>query len=880
MKLDAGTRLGPYEIVAPLGAGGMGEVYRARDTRLDREVAVKVLPGELAASAEMKQRFEREARAVSQLSHPHICAIYDVGSQDGVEYLVMELLDGETLATRLARGPLPLEQVLRYGSDIADALDRAHRAGIVHRDLKPGNVMLTRSGVKLLDFGLAKAFASPSGRGQREGLTSLPTQAGSSPLTQEGTILGTFQYMSPEQLEGKDADARSDIFALGAVLYEMATGRKAFEGKSQASLIAAILTGEPPAVSTIQPMTPPALDRVVRGCLAKDPDDRWQSARDIASELKWIAQGSESGIAAPMIARRKGREKLAWTLAAIAGILAIAAFALVLGRRRESARPVRLSLDLPAKAPFEAFDHVTISPDGRAIAFLAHFANGRSAIWTRSLRSLAAAPLPGTDGASGLFWAPNSASIGFFAESKLKRVEASGGPPQVLADADFPSGGAWSSEGVILFCPKQYSPLMKISATGGPTTPATKLAGHEDSHIWPAFLPDGKHFVFLADASTTPDHSIRLGSLDRVESDVLLAPAVTNLAFAPPDWMLFVRAGVLVAQRLDLRHHRLMSDPVPLGEQVALVDMLHGFDFSASRTGTIVYRSANPDTQLAWFDRAGKRLQNVGEPARYGYIEISPDDRQLAFERLDADLRHGNLWLLDLVRGAASRLTSTASSDYAPIWSPDGRRILFGSARNSSVGDIYEIGAGGAGPEKLVLHGAIDKNPMSWSPDGRFALILMITEATREDIWRLPLDGSGKPQPLVSNRFSEMAAQISPDSRWFAYSSDESGRYEVYVQSFADPSRRYRASTSGGSRPRWRRDGKELFFVAGDMLQSVAIAGGEALEAGPPTPLFRLPALADYAVARDGRILAAVAVDDSLQSSATVVLNWTSELPK
>jgi hypothetical protein len=881
MTLAGGTRLGPYEIVVPLGAGGMGEVYRARDTRLDRDVAVKVLPGALASSPEMKQRFEREARAVSQLSHPHICALYDVGSQDGVEYLVMELLEGESLAARVARGPLPLEQVLRHGIEIADALDRAHRSGIVHRDLKPGNVMLTKSGVKLLDFGLAKGLSSSSGRGQVEGLTSLPTQAGSTPLTQAGTILGTFQYMSPEQLEGREADARSDIFAFGAVLYEMATGRKAFEGKSQASLIAAILTGEPPSLSTIQPMTPPALDRVVRGCLAKDPEDRWQSAHDIASELKWIAQGSEAGVAAPVAARRKGRERLAWSAAALAGAAALAAVAILVGRGRAPApRPVRLSLDMPAKAPFESFDHAMISPDGRTVAFLARFANGRSAIWIRPLGSVMATPLPGTDGATGLFWAPNSASLGFFADGKLKRVEASGGPPQVLADADVPFGGSWNPEGVIVFCPRQYSPLMRIAATGGALTPATKVMPHEDSHIWPVFLPDGRHFVFLADASTTPDHSIRLGSLGTLESDVLVAPAVTNLGFAPPDWLLFVRSGILVAQRLDVRNRRLSGDPIPLGEQIALVDLQHGFDFSVSRTGSLVYRTANPDTQLAWFDRSGKRLGTVGEPTRYGRFELSPDDRQLAFERLDADLRHGNLWLLDLVRGAASRLTSTASSDYAPSWSPDGRRILFGSARSSSVADIYEIGSGGTSPEKLVLHDARDKNPMSWSSDGRFALIMVTTAAAAEDIWKLPLDGSGKAAPLVASRFSELDAQISPDGRWFAYVSDESGRYEVYVQSLADASRRYRVSTSGGGRPRWRRDGKELFFMAGSMLHSVAIAGADALDAGPPTSLFRLPALADYAIARDGRILAAVAADDSPLSSATVVLNWTSELPR
>ena len=857
----------------------MGEVYRARDTRLERTVAIKVLPQHLSSSAEVRQRFEREAKTISALSHPHICALYDVGNQDGVEYLVMEYLEGETLAGRLARGALPLEQTLRYGVEIADALDKAHRQGIVHRDLKPGNVMLTKAGVKLLDFGLAKVFAPT---GPSSGLTALPTVAGGTPLTQEGTILGTFQYMAPEQLEGREADGRSDVFAFGAVLYEMATGRKAFEGKSQASLIASILTSEPPSLSTIQPMTPAALDRVVKTCLAKDPDDRWQSAHDIASELQWIAQGSGAGVAvaAPVGARRRMRERWAWTAAAAALVAAVVLAAVALRGPRDRGRPVRLSLEQPAKAPFEFFDHVSVSPDGRSVAFIAHAAGGKLSIWIRPLDSLSAKPLAGTDGVTGLFWSPNGASIGFFADGKLKRIESAGGAPQVLADAPAGHGGTWNADGVILFSPTAYSPLLRISATGGATTAVTKLAPREDGHIWPDFLPDGRHFVFLADASTTPDHSIRLGALDSPESEKLVSPAVTNLAFAPPDRILFVRAGTLVAQRLDVAKRKLVGDPVPLGEQLALCDLQHGFDFSVSETGTLVYRSASPETQLVWFDREGKRLAAIGEPARYGRIELSPDEKQLVCERLDADLRHGNLWLVDLTRGSTSRLTSGATSDYAPAWSPDGRRILYGSAR-TGVADLYEIASGGGSSEKLVLHDSVDKNPMAWSPDGRFALISVISPKTDEDIWVLPFSGAGKPQPLVVTQFTELDAQISPDGRWFAYASDESGRFEVYVQAFSDTAQRYRVSTAGGGRPRWRGDGKELFFVADGVLRSVAISGATALEAGPPKDLFRMAGLEDYSVSRDGkRILAAVSPDQTPDLSATVVLNWNADLSR
>ena len=876
MTLAGGSRLGPYEVLAPIGAGGMGEVYRARDTRLERDVAVKVLPKHLSSSEEMRQRFEREAKAISQLSHPHICALYDVGSHEGTEYLVMELLEGETLAARLAKGALPLEQTLRFGVEIADALDKAHRQGIVHRDLKPGNVMLTKSGVKLLDFGLAKVMAPAE---EKSGLTSLPTMAGAPNLTQQGSILGTFQYMAPEQLEGAEADARSDIFSFGAVLYEMATGRRAFSGKSQASLISAIMKEEPEPISSVSPLTPSSLERVIRTCLAKDPEDRWQSAHDIGRELKWIGEGSQAGVPAPVFSRRRRREMAAWSAAAVLA-LALAALA-ILGRRPvREAGVVRLSLDIPAKAMFESFDHATLSPDGRLVAFIAHTQGGKRSIWIRPLRSLSATPLRGTDEAVQLFWSPNSVSIGFFAEGKLKRIEASGGPPQVLADAPLPNGGTWNSDGVILFTPNQYDVIHRVAATGGTVRAATKLGPHEDAHIWPCFLPDGKHFVFLGDASSTENHSIRLGTLDSSDSVPLVSPAVTNLGMAPPDFVLFVRAGTLVAQRLDVKARKLVGEPVLLGERIASVDLLHGFEFSASQTGVLLYRSANPESQLAWFDRSGKRQGDVGEPARYGRFELSPDEKRIVFERIDADGRHGNLWLQDLTRGSTSRLTTAAGSDYSPVWSPDGSRILFGSAR-PGFADLFEISAGGGSAERQVLHDAQDKNALDWSRDGRFALFLSISPSTREDIWTLPLEGGGKPAPIVSTRFTEQDAQISPDGKWFAYSSDEAGRPEVYVQAFSDASKRYQVSNSGGARPRWRGDGKEIFLLSGNTLQSVPIHVGASLEAGKPKDLFRLPLWEDYAITHDGqRILAATSVEDNPVFPPTVVLNWTADLKR
>jgi Tol biopolymer transport system component len=875
MPLSPGNRLGPYEILAPLGAGGMGEVYKAKDTRLDRTVAVKVLPQHLSSSAEVRQRFEREAKAIAALSHPHICALYDVGREGETEYLVMELLEGETLASRLTKGPLATDQTLKCGIEIADALDKAHRQGIVHRDLKPGNVMLTKSGVKLLDFGLAKAMAPST---QQSALTSLPTQAGGVPLTEKGTILGTFQYMAPEQLEGREADARSDIFAFGAVLYEMATGRKAFSGSSQASLISAIMKEDPAPISTVQPMTPPALDRVVRTCLAKDPDERWQNAGDLRSELKWIAEGSQAGVPAPVVARRRSRERVAWGIASAALVLAIASGAMLLRRLAAEPRAVRLSLEMPARAPFESFDHAAVSPDGRLIALIARSSAGRRSIWIRPLGSLQSTAIAGTEDALQLFWSPDSRSIGFFADGKLKRIEASGGPPHVLADAPNPSGGSWSRNGVILFCPNQYGPLFRVPAAGGAQpTPATKLASGEDSHIWPSFLPDGKHFVFLGDASITQNHSIRLGSLDSAESDKLVPGAVTSLAAAPPDWILFVRAGALVAQRLDVPAKKLVGETVPLGEQIASNDVQHGFEFSVSATGVLLYRSANPDSQLVWFDRTGKRRGTVGEPARYARLELSPDEKQVAFEKLDADGRHANLWLVDLARGSTSRLTSTISSDYAPVWSPDGSRLLFGSAR-TGLGDLFEIGAGGSG-ERPIFHDDHDKNPMDWSRDGRLALFLSVSSATREDVWIINL-AEGKAAPLVATRFSEVDARFSPDGKWFAYCSDESGRPEIYVQSLADAANRHQVSVAGGVRPRWRGDGKELFFATVGALQSVEIRTDRGFEASQPKELFKGPPAVDYAATNDGqRFLAAVLVDDNPSQPPTVVLNWTSEVP-
>src|SRR6266496_1045943 len=622
LTIAAGSRLGPYEILSPLGAGGMGEVYKARDTRLERTVAVKVLSAHLSSSAESRQRFEREAKTISQLSHPHICALYDVGNQDGVEYLVMEYLEGETLADRLLKGALPTEQTLRYGIEIADALDKAHRQGIVHRDLKPGNVMLTKSGVKLLDFGLAKVLLpSPGGRGTGdEGLTSFPTMA-SSPLTQEGTILGTFQYMAPEQLEGKEADARTDIFAFGAVLYEMATGHKAFSGASQASLISAIMKEEPAPIATLQPMTPPALDRVVKTCLAKDAEDRFQTAHDAKLQLQWIAEvGSAAGVPAPVIARRKSRERLAWVGF---GIAAIAAIAFAAGYVRRAPRPspgIRATLPFPEKM---FLGELALSPDGTRLAFTAVKAGGQPALWIRNLDGSSAQPVAGAENAFFPFWSPDGRFVGFFADRKLKRVDPSGGTVLTICDADRGVGGTWNRDGTIVFAPVPTSFLYRVAASGGKPVPVTKLdaSRHETAHRYPRFLPDGRHFLYMAaNLAGPPDdaaNAIRVGSLDgRVDKE--LVRTLSNAGYASGH-LLYVREGTLLAHRFDLSRLEVEGEPVPAVQKVGLATWQSFSLFSASDNGVLVTSPRfAPSSRLLWLDRSGKEAGSVGESAPFG----------------------------------------------------------------------------------------------------------------------------------------------------------------------------------------------------------------------------------------------------------------------
>jgi Tol biopolymer transport system component/tRNA A-37 threonylcarbamoyl transferase component Bud32 len=896
MPIATGTKLGPYEILGAVGAGGMGEVYRAKDTRLERTVAIKVLPESLKDKPELQQRLEREAKTISSLSHPNICTLYDIGQQEGVSFLVMEYLEGETLEQRLGRGPLPPEQTLRIAVEIAEALEKAHRQGITHRDLKPGNVMLTKSGAKLMDFGLAKLTDEPPP--MATALSEMATQARK--LTTEGSIVGTFQYMAPEQLEGQEADARTDLFALGEVIHEMATGKPAFSGKTKASLIASILSSEPPPISTLQPMTPPALDRIVKRCLAKDPDERWQSASDLAAELRWIAEGgSQAGIPVPEARARRMKFRLA---SAIAVAASLAAIAFAIAYFVVATRPVTVihaQLPAPEKAVFDFTGDFggppVLSPDGRRLVFSAHTAESPKALWVRQLDSDSAQHLDGTDGASFPFWSADSRFIGFFAEGKLKKIAASGGPVTTLADAANPRGGAWGRDDVILFCPDFRSALYRIGAAGGHPAQVTTLdSTKHTTHRWPFFMPDGKHFVYLAtnhSGGTREVNGIYFGSLDGKESKLLVA--TEGGAQYASGYLLFQSQAVLVAQPFDPARGVLSGEPVPVAEKVQYDSGVWRSLFTVSENGMLAYQagSARLGTELMWFDRGGKQTGKLSDRERYSDPRLSPDGRRLAVTVGDPLT---NIWVFDLDRGTKTRLTFDTATHNMPSWSPDGGRVAFASVAGAAGGglgaSLHAKASNGTGADELLL--ASEPNTTlvypQWSPDSRYLIYERFSGPTGSSVWAVPLSGDKKPFAVVqpqSQQNNIFSSRISPDGRWLAYTSNESGRSEIYVSPFPGGGGRWQITTNGGDAATWRRDGKELFYWANDqMLTAVEVSPqGSEFQVGAAHPLFRLssPALGmAYDVTPDGQRFLVNYLPEDTSTPLTLVVNWTAEVKK
>ncbi len=849
--MTTGTILGPYEILTPLGQGGMGEVWKARDNRLDRTVAVKV------SKAAFTDRFEREARAVAALNHPHICTLYDVGPN----YLVMEFVEGTIL-----KGPLPVDKAVEYAGQILDALDAAHRKGITHRDLKPGNIMVTKQGIKLLDFGLAKQSQGPIKESD-----ATVTDA----LTQQGQIVGTLPYMAPEQLQGKPADARSDIFAFGCVLYEILSGKRAFPGSNSPSIMASILEREPAPLD----LHPP-LQRVIATCLAKDPDQRFQNAVDLKRALLWAMEQPRKGESNPKPKR--------WNWAAATAALALAAggWAVLRPRPLRSDEPsIRFQISPPENS---AFTFLAVSPDGRRVAFTATDSTNRSQLWVRSISYVAAQPLAGTEGAVNPFWSPDSRFIAFVAEGKLKKIDTTGGPAQVLADApESRSGGAWSPDGVIVFAPFPLGPLYQIPATGGEPKLLTQLdrSRQETNHRWPQFLPDGRHFLYFIDSSQS---GIYVGSLDSKEN-VRLLSSQTSAAFAGPvageGYLLFLRDGTLLGQPFDPQKPQIKGEAIPLGAQVGASDERTRLSVS---NAVLVYDSMVREDELRWFDRNGRPMEKVGPPGRYINFDLSPDDRRVAA------MVRGDIWLFDVTRAASTRFTFNPAMDTASIWSPDGQRIIFTSNRGGPW-NLYQKLSNGTGEEELLLNTNGTQLANSWSPDGKF-VIFSQNMGTKSgwDLWVLPLEGERKSFPLLQTEFNEHWGRFSPDGKWVAYVSNESGRDEVFVRTFApDPHHtalKWQVSNGGGQLPRWRADGKELFFLGPNRQMMVAAAkpGGtlaSSFERANPRELFSTRAekgnFASYAVTSDGqRFLIYQQAHNQASGPATVVVNWAAGLKR
>ena len=908
MAITAGSKLGHYEVVGPLGAGGMGEVYRARDTRLDRSVAIKVLPPHLSSNPDLRARFEREARAVSSLQHPNICVLHDVGHQDGTDFLVMELLEGETLAARLQRGPLPLETLLKVGSEIANALDKAHKQGIIHRDLKPANIMLTKAGAKLMDFGLAKPATqgASASAGSAPLLSAARTAAGpspASPLTSAGSIVGTVQYMSPEQIEGRDTDVRSDIFAFGAVLYEMATGKRAFEGKSQLSVASAILEKEPEPISAVQPTTPPALDFVVRTCLAKDPDARFQTAHDVELQLKWIAEGgSKAGIPAVVAHHRKHREWLAWTSGIVLAVLVATGF---LVRERLQRKEVFQFVVMPPEKTNFNFRGLAgppaLSPDGSQVVYVANVQGqiGNRSLWLRKLNSVDARQLTGTEGGTYPFWSPDGRFIGFFADGKLRKYEVATGVVLAICEVFEGRGGAWNRDGVIVYGTRD-SGLYRVTANGGsdPVSITTLDKQYKQtSHRFPVFMPDGEHFIYVAQA---PDPKAFFTSLAQPKNATALPNLDSNGAFVD-GYLLYVREGTLLAQPFDPTHGKFSGEAAPIADHVQADPQFNFAVFSGSTNGVLAFQSGAVDvgTKLLLLDRAGKGSPIDNEAGMIANVALAPSNERFIFTLREPNSTRADLWSFQPGRGGKSRFTFDQESCCA-VFSPDGSRLVYANSPGTGTGgtrrsSIRIKSASGAGNEQVLLETPEEVYPTSWSPDGRYVIIekYALAPQPKWEIWAVPVGSGQPPFLLVKSDSDTRAPAVSPDGKWLAFGGRDSGRYEIYVVPFhpdpADPNPRgkWQISNGGGLLPVWSRNSKELFFnnTSYTTLFAVSVSGaGDNLETAAPKPLFDLdphPVLNNfYAPSADGQHFYISVYTQGSAAPFTITVNWTELLKK
>jgi len=888
VRIVAGQQLGPYKILSLLGAGGMGEVYRAKDNRIGREVAIKVLPPALSADADHLRRFEQEARAAGRLNHPNILALYDVGTHEGSPYIVSELLQGETLRDRLRGKPLPLRKAIDLAVQMARGLAAAHENGIVHRDLKPENLFITTNGhLKILDFGLAKL------QPKRTKVTDTDVSTQSLIInTDPGVVVGTVGYMSPEQVRGEPTDHRSDIFAFGAILYEMLAGQRAFQAKSSVETMNAILKEEPPELSKANRETPRALEHIVRHCLEKAPEQRFQSARDLAFDLEELlgSADSTSESRTPLPEQLKRSQRLVWLISGLC-LLALlsAAFSAYtyLRHPRVNLQSLRFTVSPPEKATFE--ESLALSPDGRWLAFVASTGERKRSLWLRPLDSLVSRTLPGTEGAIHPFWSPDSRALAFFAQGKLKKIEVSGGPPQILCDAPFPIGGTWNRDGVILFAPNYEDSLYRVPATGGEPTPVTTVdrAAHE-THMWPHFLPDGSNFLYQGwNTPGAPQNEYHLGTINgKDRKSYLLLSDNCDLAYASAGYLLFERAGTLFAQPFDAERLQLSGEAVAIAEGVATGAFSYA-NFSVTETG-LAYRGrvGESSSQLVWFNRQGKSLGAVGPQGFYNDPWLSPDEKQVVVRSSDPEGRIGDLWLLQILAGIPLRLTFHPKDDGFPVWSPDGSQIIF-SANRTGYYEFYQKPSSGAGDDELLLQTRTSKALTDWSLDGRYIVYWDTLPTTKLDLAVLPLFGNRSPQPFAQTEFNEKQGRLSPDGRWMAYASDETGRYEVYVQPFPAGGGKWQISIGGGEQPSWRRDGKELFYVGeGQKLIVVGVdASASTFQRSSPRELFQMHSPVDiwtrnqYAVTSDGqRFLVNTSVDTSSSSPITVVINWSAGL--